>query len=213
MAGCAEAKAKQLSDAVVTLHAFLEQWPNDENVPEARYVLATTLDELKRPQEALAATLELLRAEHSRVAADPKRWAYWQRRTGNQLANAFFQEGDIVSALTVYNGLVAISPDPGWRMPITYQVALCYERLFQTDDARNAYQTVVAAANPKPGEAAPAPEIVELAQMANWRLAHLQWRDGFTRRLTTILSTDGPPADEPAKAVPAPSTPNPPHTS
>ena len=37
-------------------------------------------------QEALAVTFELLRTEHAHSEADPQRWSYWQRRTGNQLA-------------------------------------------------------------------------------------------------------------------------------
>jgi tetratricopeptide (TPR) repeat protein len=78
-----------VESAVTALRAFLEQAPSDENAPEARYLLALSLHELKRPQEALAVTLDLLQAEQARVAADAKRWNYWQRRTGNQLANSF----------------------------------------------------------------------------------------------------------------------------
>ena len=36
--------------AATTLRAFIEQSPDNENVPEARYLLAVTLRELKRPQ-------------------------------------------------------------------------------------------------------------------------------------------------------------------
>src|SRR6185312_14327724 len=136
MAGCAEQRAGELEAAATTLHDYLEQWPSDENVPEARYVLATTLDELNRHQEAMAVALAMLNAEHAKVASDPKRWNYWQRRTGNQLANRFFQSGNTLDALKIYSYLTVLSPDAGWRLPIVYQTALCYERLFQTDRAR-----------------------------------------------------------------------------
>ena len=62
-----------LETAVTTLRSYLEQWPDDENVPEARYLLAVTLRELKRSQDAFNATLDLLRTEKSRIETDPKR--------------------------------------------------------------------------------------------------------------------------------------------
>ena len=111
--------------AVTSLRGFVDQWADDENVPEARYLLAITLRAVKRPQEALAATLELLRAEKSRSGADAKRWTYWQRRTGNQLANEFFQNGDILNALAISHGLEALSEESRWRIPVAYQIALC----------------------------------------------------------------------------------------
>jgi tetratricopeptide (TPR) repeat protein len=197
MAGCAEQRAGELAVAVTTLRAYLEQWPTDENVPEARYVLATSLDELKQPEEALGMTLELLNGEHTRNAADTRRWTYWQRRTGNQLANKFFQEGDTLDALRIYLCLVGLSSEPSWHLPVVYQTALCYERLFQVANAKKAYQTVIDGAVAKPGAPAPAPEVVELAGMAEWRMEDLGWRDGLNRRLTNVLA--------PGSVTPAPS--------
>ena len=91
----------------------LEQWPTDENVPEARYLLSLSLRALDRKQEALDATLTLLRT--AQTSGDPKRWTYWQRRTGNQLANDFFESGDTHHALLIYQGLSALTPEPEWR--------------------------------------------------------------------------------------------------
>src|SRR5262249_7657783 len=125
-----------LEGAVTALKGYIAQWPDDENVPEARYLLAISLRELKRPQDAFAATPDLLRTEKTRVATDPKRWTYWQRRTGNQLANDFFESGDTLNAHAIYSGLLELSPEPSWRLPITYQIALCYERLGLNDRAR-----------------------------------------------------------------------------
>jgi tetratricopeptide (TPR) repeat protein len=103
-----------LENAVATLRAYIEQWPEDENIPEARYLLAVTLGDLKRSQEAFAATLDLLRTEKSRTATDAKRWAYWQRRTGNQLANYFYEGGDAFNAQAIYSSLIELSPEPSW---------------------------------------------------------------------------------------------------
>lgn len=173
-----------LETAVSTFRAYLEQWPNDDNVPEARYLLAITLRELKRPQEAFQATLDLLHEEKSRVATDPKRWAYWQRRTGNQLANDFFESGDTLNAHAIYAGLVELSPDPAWRLPITYQIALCFERLGILDRARTSYQTIIDTAGKDP-----APNLAELARMAAWRINHLDWRDQTAAQVTKFFET------------------------
>jgi TolA-binding protein len=173
-----------LEGAITTFRSYLEQWPDDENVPEARYLLAVTLRELKRTQEAFAATLELLRTEKSRIATDPKRWAYWQRRTGNQLANDFFENGDTLNARTIYASLLDLSPEIHWRLPITYQVGLCDERLGANDRARAAYQAIVDAAG-----ATPPAELVELVKMAAWRIEHLAWRDRVGQQVSAFFET------------------------
>lgn len=185
--------------ALTTLRAYLEQWPDDENVPEARALLATTLRKLGRPAEALGATLDLLRAEHDR--ADPRRWAYWQRRTGNQLANEFFQLGDTRTALAIYQGLVPLGEDAAWRLPIVYQTALCYERLGQVERARAAYQSIVdTLASDK---AAASEDLAELGRMAGWRLTHASWADDTATRLNVFFATGRTVEPDPAPAGPA----------
>ncbi len=190
--------------ALTTLHAYLEQWPDDENVPEARYLLATTLRRLNRPAEALAATLDLLRDEHDRT--DQRRWSYWQRRTGNQLANEFFQQGDIRTALAIYQGLSALSPEAHWRLPNTYQTALCYERLGQTDHARAAFQSILdtLAADKT---AAAGDELADIGRMADWRLAHMGWAEDTTAKLNIFFTTSR--AASPAPPPPAAPAPTP----
>jgi TolA-binding protein len=190
-----------LAEAVVTLHTYLEQWPRDENVPEARYLLSRSLRALGRKDEALQATLDLLRSQQS--GGDAKAWTYWQRRTGNQLANDFFQNGDTTSALAIYQGLAALSPDPAWRLPVEYQIGLCFERLRSTADAVTAYQSVIDGARPSPAAALPASpgdaaapaapatsvEFTELARMAAWRIKQLNWDDHTGRLLSSIFSS------------------------
>lgn len=174
-----------LEDAVSGFKAFIDQYPDDENIPEARYLLAVSLRELKRPQEAFRAVLDLLHAEKTRVATDPKRWAYWQRRTGNQLANDFFESGDMLNAHAIYSGLVELSPDPSWRLPIVYQLALCYERLGLPDRARTSYQTIIDGAG-----ATPSPDLAELTKMSAWRIEHLAWRDEVAHQVTAFFSSN-----------------------
>lgn len=182
--------------AITNLRAFIEQSPGDENIPEARHLLATTLRELGRPQEALAATLDLLRMERSRTAADPKRWAYWQRRTGNQLANEYFEAGDTLNARTIYSTLVELASEPAWRLPLVYQIALCDERLGLVDRARDAYRKIGETAG-----AAPPPELAELVRMAAWRLDHLDWRERLGQQVGSFFT---PPAGPTAGPTPTP---------
>jgi TolA-binding protein len=192
---------KDLDAAVTTLHSYLEQWPEDENVPEARYLLSLSLRALGRKQEALDATLALLRSQQE--TGDAKRWSYWQRRTGNQLANDFFQNGDTQNALIIYQGLAALAPDPGWRLPITYQIGLCYERMRITERALAAYQAIIDGTKPAaeapagpdaPAPKAPSAELTELARMAAWRLNQLAWHEKTETQLTSIFAAATPPA-------------------
>ncbi|MEO7597436.1 MAG: tetratricopeptide repeat protein [Opitutus sp.] len=187
--------AGDFEGAATSLRAFVDQWPDDENVPEARHLLALSLRSLKRPQEALSATLELLRAEKSRSAADGKRWSYWQRRTGNQLANEFFQSGDILNALAIYHGLAALSEEPLWRVPVAYQIALCYERLNDVERAAKMYHTIIDTVGAKS-----TPDVADIARMANERLTYVQWRSGTDRQVTALFdSTTGQISPSPSK--------------
>lgn len=197
---CAFLFAGEKDAAVTTLRSYLDLWPNEPNVPEAYHLLAVTLRELNRPQEALTATLDLLRVSRSRSASDPAGWAYWQRRTGNQLANAFFEQGDTNNALILYQNLAAMSDAPEWRLPINYQIALCYERLRDTELARKTYQSIIDAQE-KPVTAR-ADELGEIARMCRWRLEHLAWAGDIERDLTTLFATTtgqrkAPPAPPP----------------
>jgi tetratricopeptide (TPR) repeat protein len=179
--------------AVTGFRAYLDQNPNDENVPEARYLLATSLRQLGRYNESLAVALELLRAEKKYVQSDPKRWSYWQRKTGNQLANQFYEQGDFGSALVIYQNLASLSPDPVWRLPVVYQIGLCSERLRQFDRARECYQTIVDNAKPSAGDGARRQDLVDLFEMADWRLKHLVWEQTTDRQLTAIFPNEKDP--------------------
>lgn len=193
--------AGELEPAAIKLGQYLEQWPDDMNVPEARYLLALTLRKLGRTEEALATTLALLRDEQSNAAADPKGWAYWQRRTGNQLANDFFQNGDTLSAVAIYESLARLSPENNWRLPIIYQTGLCYERLRQTDRAIKAYREVIDTSANQAGAESNA-ELSELSRMAAWRIGQIEWSGQTERQLHQFFSAAMP-------AAPAPSTPAP----
>lgn len=203
-AACSLLNAGELDQATGKLTQYLEQWPADTNVPEARYFLALTLRKLGRTEDALAITLALLRDEQNNAVADPKGWAYWQRRTGNQLANDFFQNGDTLSAVAIYEGLARLSTDNNWRLPIIYQTGLCYERLRQTERATKAYRDIVESVAGNSGTAT-SPELAELARMANWRIGQIEWSGQTERQLHQFFSAAMPAP--PARPSPSPSVP------
>lgn len=175
--------------AATGLRGFLEQNPDDENGPEARYLLAVTLRRLNRLSEAYEVTLDLLRNQRARTSGDPQRWAYWQRRTGNQLANEYYEQGDYQSALAIYQSLAAISPDPAWRLPVLYQVGLCEERLQQTDRARATYKSILDIMPRATDNGAPPSQLQDIVQMVSWRLEHLNWRLQTTTQADEFFQT------------------------
>lgn len=186
MGAHAQILAGDLENGCKALHLFLESWPNDENAPEARYLLATTLRRLNRAQESLAVVLDLLRQEKTKDSADPQVWAYWQRRTGNLLANDFFQSGDTMNALSIYQSMIKLGTEPEWQLPVLYQVALCHERLFDFDAASAVFRKIIAAADAAGPNAKP--EIAELAQMAAWRLKHIEWMQSTDAKLASFAN-------------------------
>lgn len=191
------------AQAVDLLREYLELAPAGEDSAEARYRLATHLRALHRPAEAFATTLDLLRDEQRHATADPARWSYWQRRTGNQLANDFFSSGDIAHALTLYTSLAALSAEPAWHLPVVYQIGLCRERLGADDQARECYRTIVATA-PSPSS----PELAELTRAARWRLTQLDWRSHLQQEVHVLFDTKTgqPPPATPTPPVPSPAS-------
>lgn len=174
--------------AVPGLRAFLDQNPDDENVPEAQYILSVSLRRLGRTQESLRATLDLLKAESSRTSKDPRRWEQWQRKTGNQLANEFYEHGDFESALLIYTNLAQISAEPSWNLPVTYQLGLCYERLRRFDRARECYKAIVDTAKTAKSDASTRADLSDLAEMAEWRLSQLAWQYTNETQLSAVFA-------------------------
>ncbi|MDX2186025.1 MAG: tetratricopeptide repeat protein [Opitutaceae bacterium] len=173
--------------AVLALRAFLEQYPDDEANPEARYLLSTTLHSIGQTNESLNTALSLLRIEGKRAAGDAKRWLYWQRKTGNTLANAFYERGDINSALVIYESLAKISEEPQWKLPVTYQIGLCQERLQMYDRARESYQSIIDIVKSPGTDVGKRTEIADLAEMASWRLNQLSWYQDTQRKVAQIF--------------------------
>ncbi len=172
--------------AILALQAFIKLEPDDPNSPEARFLLATILGELNRREESLQVTLDLLHHEHDRSVGNATQWRTWQQRTGNQLANQFYSQGEFASALVLYKALAALDDSPAWRLPVLYQTGLCYERLLQTKDALDIYRQIGTLAGDKPGEFA------DLARMAAWRAQQVVWSVQTQADLDALIAPPRP---------------------
>jgi len=190
-------------NAVSALQMFITQNGDDENVPEARYLLSASLRRLNRNQESLRATLDLLKMETTRTKKDAARWAYWQRKTGNQLANEFYQTGDFSAALTIYQSLAVLSQDPEWNLPVTYQIGLCYERLRVFDRARDSYQSILDRLKSIRSDAPGHRDLNDLGDMATWRLSQLNWQTTTDAQISALFPSESHQLDKKS----------PPHTS
>lgn len=191
---------------VAALRAYISSYPDGENAAEARNILAVSLRKLGRSQDSLAVTLDLLRSEQARTASDPKNWAYWQRKTGNQLANDFYEQGDIASALVIYQSLGELGGPPEWLLPVRYQIGLCQERLHRVDLARATYQSILDSLKTPAADNSRQPSILgDISSMVSWRLQHLDWLDSAEKRLM-LFSRPGDVPSEPAPSAKPPAS-------
>lgn len=195
-AALARARSGDHLTAIAAYREFISRFPEHELSAEARFQLATLLHGLGRRDEARATTLDLLRLQQPAAGTTSDHWTYWQRRTGNQLANDFYQQGDFSSAFSIYSGLAALGGEPRWRLPVLYQMGLCQERLLQTASAKQLYESIRQEAQQTPAS----PELTELARMAEWRLRQLEWSEHNTAQLDLLAL----PAQV---ALPAPDSP------
>lgn len=153
--------------ATQALRDFIIRHPEDENAPEAHFILANLLERQGLHEDSLRVTLNLLQNEQAQSQSDQFRWRQWQQRTGNQLAHAFYERGEFNSALVLYRSLALLNDEPQWRLPLLYQQALCHERLMDYLQAREAYTLII--------ESDPAQPASELSRMAQWRAEQIDW--------------------------------------
>jgi TolA-binding protein len=182
--------AKDYAAALTAEQAFLKRYPECSLAPESQYLLVQSLKGLDRKEEALQETLKLLRSGAKFGREHPGVWAYWQQKTGNDLANELYGKGDYLHALTIYQTLAEISDKPEWRWPAVYQIGLCFERLRYTDRALQAYKYIadhpVPAAPPATKNAGDT-NLATLHDMAQWRADHIRWLQQTEGELVPLL--------------------------
>lgn len=177
---CAAYEIRDYTTAVESFAALRGEAPEGPYRPESAYYLASGLKVLGREREAFDVVLELLGSQMTDNPADRDQSVYWKRRTGNELANQFYQQGEYLTALTLYQSLARLSDDGDWRWPAVYQIGLCFEHLELPKRALEAYDAIIEGMPVKDGDLVRAD--VSLHDLAKWRRDHVKWMLDYGER-------------------------------
>lgn len=192
-----------LNDNTNTINSareFVRTFSDTKYVAECRYILAAALKRTNHPQEATDETLALLRAEKPMEKGDPENWIYWQKKTGNQIANDLYQQGDFVKALTIYQALAKLNNSPDWQLPVVYQIGLCFERLRLLPRSLEAYHFILDECK-KQESTGLSSSLATLRGMAQWRSDQVAWMQNTDVQLQSLLGSKDIPADLPTKGL------------
>jgi len=162
-------------ETVAQAEDYLSRYTDTAQQPEVRFYLAVALKQLGRNGESLQQVLLLLREERERTKGHPEVWTYWQRRTGNEIANQLYREGDYTKALDIYLSLVELDGSLEWRLPVDYQIGMTYEHLLQPHMALTTYTNILAAESTLGTNASPGLKAV--IDMARWRSQFIGWQE------------------------------------
>lgn len=188
------------TDTAAQASDFLSRYPDSPNQPEVRFCYAEALKALGRNNESLQQVLLLLKHEQGKAKTHPGEWAYWQQRTGNEIGNQLYREGDYPKALDIYLTLQGLDRSCAWQFPVTYQVGMTYERLMQPQLAMQSYSNIVSRA-PELGTNA-SPGLKAIVDMAQWRINFLKWQDHADN---VNRSMEADPSETSAAKTPEPS--------
>lgn len=192
--------AKDYAASLNDSQTFLSTYPASPLAPEAQYLYVQSLKSLGRDQEAMKETLKLLEAGRQYGRKNPTVWVYWQRKTGNDIANELYENNDIVGALTIYQKLANLDTNPGWRGSAVYQIGLCFERLRHIERAREAYKWIVdniKPTAPSPDDALIGINLKTLHELAAWRLENLAWLEKTEKEVYPLLNKPIPGPGQP----------------
>jgi tetratricopeptide (TPR) repeat protein len=164
------------AETVAKSRVFLDLYPDCVEVPEVRFLLASSLKKLGRNQESMKQVLLLLQSQQDNVRKNPETWIYWQRRAGNEIANQLYKEGDYLNALEIYLSLAELDKSATWQMPVWYQTALIYEQLQQWPKAKETYTRIINRQKELTA-ADTSPSLASLLEMAKWRKDYIEWMD------------------------------------
>lgn len=188
-------------DTVTQARLFLEEHTGSKAEAEVRFLLAGALAQLGQKNEALEQALRIMQTQQSQAEALPSDWAYWQQRTGNQIANQLYEEGDFLSALMLYSKLAELNSAPAWQLPVRYQIGLVYEKLQQPEKAAATYNQILASQKDLAKE--PGPGLQTVLEMAKWRADFLNWQIEAQAGSSRPRPTDTQKkADPPLSALP-----------
>ena len=180
-----------MSGAINALERFLKDYSRHPLGAEARYMLASAYRAENRTMDAYEMVLELLKDAQAKADADPKKWAFWQKKAGNEFANGFYQTRKWKEAATIYQALAALEDSPEWLWPVIYQLALCYEHLGIRDDGKDraleVYKYIISESEKPEVKQRKLPMNVEnVVDMARYRAEHRRWMESVQRGFSDL---------------------------
>ena len=124
--------------------------------------MALTYEQLNQDEESVNELIKLLKEsdfnpemvmsmENSRSMRDrdyiklnqlKRIWNFWKKKTGNYLANKFFEDNEYYNAYRIYTALQDIDSSPSWQVPVLYQIGLCEEKLGNYVQATETYTSI-----------------------------------------------------------------------
>ncbi len=153
---------------------FLTRYPAVAEQSEVRFLLANSLKQFGRKEDALQQVQLLLNSHVNDATPSAKTRAYWQQWAGHEIANQLYLEGNYVHALEIYLRFVSLDSSPSWQFPVLYQVGLVYERLQQPAKAVEAYTRILT--GQKGLDSNTSPGLKTVLDMAQWHREFLNWQ-------------------------------------
>jgi tetratricopeptide (TPR) repeat protein len=144
------------------LRGYGTLYPQSPYVPEAHYLLALTYEQLNQDEESVSELLVLLKEadfnpelimnmqqglavrdrDYININKLKGVWNFWKKKTGNYLANKFFEDNEYFNAYRIYSAMRDVDSSPSWQVPILYQIALCEEKLGNYVQAMETYSSI-----------------------------------------------------------------------
>lgn len=181
-------KAAQPRAGVQLIDKFLGAFPASEFVAELLYMKADVLMAAGEMDAGIAIFMRLLESSVEETSASALSRAFWHQQAGNRLANRFYAEGDYMVALRIYQGMVELSELASWRMPVVYQIALCFEKLKMPERAKQSYLYISQNLS-KIDATVLSPALRQLGENVSWRLKVIDWRNETEQQATQLVNT------------------------
>lgn len=197
---------KRYSETLAQTKLFITKFPNSDQVPEVRFMMSDALRNLGRKRDAMQEVLSLMHSQRNVADQNQEVWLYWQQRTGNEIANQLYQDGDYLEALEIYLRLAELNAAPTWRLPALYQAALVYERLKQPQKAADTYTRLLEDSKDMGGQL-PSAALKETLDMARWRRDRLGWQAQAELANQQIVRATASPSATAAGSSPAATAP------
>ena len=183
----ASLKLPDLKAGIELIDTFMAKFPESEFLPELLYSKADVMMKLGEKDSSIALFMRLLDSAKNESDASKQQRTFWHQQAGNRLANRFYAEGDYSVALRIYQGMVELSEQASWRIPVIYQIALCFEKMAMHKRAQESYLFIEQKMKLLDADTL-SPALRQIKENAAWRLKVIQWRIDAEEQAANLIS-------------------------